>query len=154
MSFKSGRLGRHRAKTHAFFKGKHYVGDFENGNLYHSSLNHYTDNNVPIVRMRQTPHVSNNNNMIFYKMFELDVNCGTGNSDIPNPKAVLRISNDGGKTWGTELEQNLGEAGKFKTRARWHQLGRARDRVFQVVISDPVPVQIIGAYLDLEGGSN
>jgi hypothetical protein len=71
-----------------------------------------------------------------------------------NPKAMLRWSNDGGSTWSKEYWQNIGQQGKYKNRAIWRRLGMARDRIFEVVVSDPVKAVIVSANLKGSEGDN
>ena len=71
-----------------------------------------------------------------------------------NPKAMLRWSNDGGSTWSKEYWVSIGQLGKFKNRAIWRRLGMARDRVFEVAVSDPVNAVIVSANLKSTSGEN
>jgi hypothetical protein len=71
-----------------------------------------------------------------------------------NPKAMLRWSNDGGSTWSKEYWQDIGQTGKYKHRAIWRRLGMARDRIFEVVVSDPVKAVIVSANLKASSGDN
>ena len=70
------------------------------------------------------------------------------------PQAMLRFSNDGGSTWSREYTVTIGQTGKYKNRAIWRRLGMARDRVFEVSISDPVNAVIISANLKATQGEN
>lgn len=63
------------------------------------------------------------------------------------PLMMMTKSDDGGRTWSNEQARDCGQAGKFLTRVRWLRLGRSRDRVYKIVVSDPVPWRIIDAYL-------
>ena len=63
-------------------------------------------------------------------------------------------SHDGGKTWGNTIEIDAGKAGEYKTRVRKQRLGRSRDRVYEVSVSDAIPWRITDAYLDLELGTS
>jgi hypothetical protein len=78
------------------------------------------------------------------------------NSSTPTtyPQAMLRFSNDGGSTWSREYTVTIGQTGKYKNRAIWRRLGMARDRVFEVSISDPVNAVIISANLKATQGEN
>ena len=67
-----------------------------------------------------------------------------------DPQVVLRLSNDGSRTWITEQARPMGKTGEYLKRVRWNQLGTARNRVFEVFIADPVRWRISGAYLDAE----
>ena len=71
-----------------------------------------------------------------------------------NPKAMLRWSNDGGSTWSKEYWQNIGQQGKYQNRAIWRRLGWSRDRIFEVVVSDPVKAVIVSANLKASSGDN
>jgi len=44
--------------------------------------------------------------------------------------------------------------GKYKNRARWKKLGRSRERIYELSISDPVPVRILSAYLESSKGNS
>ena len=71
-----------------------------------------------------------------------------------NPQAMLRWSNDGGSTWSNEHWVGVGQLGKYKNRAIWRRLGTARDRIFEVVVTDPVNFVIISANLKVQGAEN
>ena len=71
-----------------------------------------------------------------------------------NPQAMLRWSNDGGSTWSNEHWHTIGQIGQYRNRAIWRRLGWARDRVFEVVVTDPINAVIISANLKAEGGEN
>ena len=70
------------------------------------------------------------------------------------PQAMLRWSNDGGSTWSREYWVTIGQIGKYKNRAIWRRLGMARDRVYEVVITDPVKAVIVSANLKASAGDN
>lgn len=78
----------------------------------------------------------------------------TTNSTTTNPQAMLRWSNDGGSTWSKEYWVSIGQLGRFKNRAIWRRLGWARDRVYEVVFSDPVNSVIVSANLKFSVGEN
>ena len=78
----------------------------------------------------------------------------TANTAGVNPQAMLRWSNDGGSTWSNEHWVSIGKQGKYKNRAIWRRLGWARDRVFEVVVSDPVFATIISSNLKSTVGEN
>lgn len=71
-----------------------------------------------------------------------------------NPQAMLRWSNDGGSTWSNEHWTSIGVQGAYKNRAIWRRLGQARDRIFEVVVTDPIKAVIIAANLKAEAGEN
>ncbi|HZW05394.1 MAG TPA: hypothetical protein VFF58_00670 [Candidatus Nitrosotalea sp.] len=63
------------------------------------------------------------------------------------PEVNLRWSNDGGHTWSNLYARDCGQAGAYTTRVIWNRLGRARDRVYEISMTDPAPWRIIDAYL-------
>jgi hypothetical protein len=71
-----------------------------------------------------------------------------------NPQAMLRWSNDGGSTWSKEYWVSIGSVGRFKNRAIWRRLGMARDRIFEVAVTDPVWAVIVSANLKSSAGDN
>ena len=72
----------------------------------------------------------------------------TGVTPGEDPQVMLRISNDGGKTWVAESWRSAGKVGEYLQRVDWNRLGCARRRVFEVSMTDPVPWRIVGAYLE------
>lgn len=73
---------------------------------------------------------------------------------LTNPQAMLRWSNDGGSSWSNEHWVGIGQAGKYQNRAIWRRLGWSRDRIFEVVVTDPVKAVIVSANLKASPGDN
>ena len=71
-----------------------------------------------------------------------------------DPECILRWSNDGGFTWGNDHILKIGKAGEYKRRAIRRRLGYARDRVYEVVVTDPVYRVIVSAELKAMSGAN
>ena len=76
------------------------------------------------------------------------------NTVTENPQAMLRWSNDGGSTWSNEHWCSIGAMGKYQNRAIWRRLGFARDRIYEVVVTDPVKAVIISANLKASVGES
>ena len=57
------------------------------------------------------------NKRIFIPRIEIVAQMGVGNSDDPDPVMYLRISPDGGQTWGPRRQMPLGAAGETMVRA-------------------------------------
>lgn len=67
-----------------------------------------------------------------------------------DPEVMLRWSDDGGHTWSNEHWSPLGRIGAYGHRTFWRRLGmtlKLRDRVYEVSMTDPVKVAIMGAEL-------
>lgn len=146
----------HRARTHMFAFGMHLVGDRQTGQIYQWTDKAYDDVGIAIHRIRQSPHICDNKDWIFHKCFELDMEYGLGvqAGQGVNPRVALSWSNDGGHTWSNEYWENVGVQGAYHLRAQWRRLGRARDRVYRVRMTDPIPWRLIEAYLEIEGGTS
>jgi hypothetical protein len=151
----TGLLERHRAGFHAFYSnnGAHILGDFETGALYTFSNDVYKDNGNTITRLRRSPHISNGLKNIFHRELKLDMQFGVGldggvlGSD---PQVMMRFSDDGGRTWSSELSTSIGKIGQFKNDISFSRLGMTRDRVYEVKVTDPVNVVLLGAELEME----
>lgn len=146
-----GSLDRHRAQCHMAFAGANIVGDWENGNLYRLNLDTYTDNGAFIQRTRACSHLATDYKWQFFSALQIDMEPGVGipSGQGSNPQAMLRWSDDGGFTWSNQMWAKIGKIGERRTRVRWRRLGKSRDRVFEVTISDPVKVAIIDASADV-----
>jgi hypothetical protein len=44
----------------------------------------------------------------------------------------------------------MGKIGAYRTRAIWRRLGQSRDRVYELVVTDPVKRVIVDAWADVE----
>lgn len=148
----SGTLGRHRSNSHMYFASKHIVGDFETGDLRTLDLDYYYDGaSDPMPAIRAATHIATPDyGAIPHSRLQIDLETGVGlnNGQGIAPVALLDWSNDGGHTWSNQHAANIGAMGQYGTRARWNRLGRARDRIYRVTISDPVKRVIIGATLN------
>jgi hypothetical protein len=148
---------RHRANTYAYAYGKHIVGDFQNGNIYEMSFDYKTDNGQPIARERTSPHGYSDGKRLFVSRLLIDCAVGVGLDGIQqgtDPQIMMRISRDGGMTWGNERWKSLGKIGSFKHRVWWDRLGSGRDLVTKVRYTEPTEFTILGASVNMEVGAN
>jgi len=156
---------RHRSNCSAFFQGVVLVGDYENGQIYRLDPNNYTDNGQHIRRVRRCPHLVADFQRQYFDELQIQFQPGVGlqgietfplgDNDIGiNPQAMLRWSNDGGSTWSNEHWAGIGKVGKYQNRIIWRRLGQARDRIYEVVVTDPIKAVIISANLKSSVGEN
>ena len=147
-----------RPRHHAFAFGEHRILDADAGTLYRMGRELGLDvEERHIRRLRRAPALQQENQRIYYSAFELDLEPGLGlanglgpdNDRGNNPQVGLRYSNDGGKTWGPEIFRSAGKIGEYGTRVRWNRMGQGRRRVFEVVVSDPIPWKLTNAYLQI-----
>ena len=160
----NGTYTRHRGNCCAVFQGLVLVGDYEDGSIYQIDKNNYTDNGQHTRRLRRAPHLVSDFQRQYFDELQIQFQPGVGLTGITvpindavvgaDPQAMLRWSNDGGSTWSSEHWTSIGLVGKYKNRAIWRRLGMARDRVFEVVVSDPINAVIISANLKASAGEN
>ncbi len=151
-----GQYERCRGNCAAVFQGYNLVGDYSNGKIYHLDRNVYTDDGQNVKRLRRAVHLTTDLQRQYFEELQLQfqpgVGLSTGQGD--DPQAMLRWSNDGGSTWSSEHWTTIGKIGKYTNRAIWRRLGTARDRIFEVSVSDPVKAVIVSANLKMTAGEN
>jgi hypothetical protein len=147
----TGAFTRHRAACHMRYAGQHVVGDWADGRLYALDLGYFSDDGDPLVALRAAPHISGAgyNEIRFNRIIvDLEAGVGTTSGQGTDPVLMLRWSDDGGHTWSQLKALKMGALGEYKRRAKADRLGQARDRVFEISISDPVKRAILGASVD------
>lgn len=147
-----GNQRRHLGQAHLFLNGSHIIGDYRNGNLYVYDYDTYTDNTLLLRRRRICPHLSEGVQMLFPATLQVDIQAGVGTVTL-NPRLVLRVSKDGGFTYGNPIYATMGKAGEYRWRARWQRLPSGRDLVFDITCDEPVNVVLLSAWLNVETGS-
>jgi len=147
---------RHRGNCCAVFQGKVLVGDYENGQIYQLDPDNYTDNGQKIRRLRRCPHLVTDLQRQYFDELQIQFQPGVGlqSGTGQNPQAMLRWSNDGGSVWSNENWVSIGQIGRYTNRAIWRRLGMSRDRIFEVVVTDPVKAVIVSANLKASAGDN
>jgi hypothetical protein len=149
-----GVFHRHRSNFYMDFGDVRLVGDYQTGQIHQMSRAFFTDAGNPLRCVRRTPHVwaKGMRERLFFAQLQVEFTPGVGlqTGQGSSPQAMLRFSDDGGFTWSNEIWVSIGAAGETKNRAIWYQLGRARDRVWEVNFTDPVQRDIIGATLYAE----
>lgn len=151
-----GSYNRHRSNCEAMFNGENIVGDFENGMLYALSQTDYTDNGDPLPCVRRCPHLTNDLSRVFHHDLQIQFQPGVGlqTGQGSDPECLLRWSNDGGNTWGNYHVLKIGKVGQYTRRAMRRRLGWARDRVYEIVVTDPVYRVVVSANLNATKGAN
>ena len=151
-----GQYERARGNCCAQFQGLVMVGDYSNGKIYKLDPENYTDDGQQVRRLRRAPHLVADFQREYFDELQIQFQPGVGNStgQGENPQAMLRWSDDGGSTWSNEHWTSIGLIGKYKNRAIWRRLGTARDRVFEVSLTDPVKAVIVSANLKTSVGEN
>ena len=157
-----------RAQYHWMAFGEHLIGDRETGTIYRLSATTFTDaGGAPLRRLRRVPFprllkVSDYINLQFVQVLA-DVGIGLESGQGVDPQVMMRISRDGGKTWGNEHWTTAGAMGQYLTRIMYGsgdergggRLGRYRDGmgVLEIVVSDPAPFRFTGCEFGARKGA-
>lgn len=141
---------RPRFHTQAF--GEHRFLDASTGSVYRLD---YTAGALDvdardIRRIRRAPAVMDENRLVTFPGLEilLESGLGTATGQGADPQVMIRLSRDGGHTWGNEVMRSAGKIGEYTKRVRLERLGQARQLVVEISVTDPVPFRIVGAFLD------
>jgi hypothetical protein len=150
----AGQYHRDRSNCFMNMQDLRLVGDYQSGQIHQMSRAYYTDAGYPLRAQRRCKHIwkDNDRTRVSQSSLQIEFTPGVGlqSGQGSSPQAMLRWSNDGGFTWSNEYWRSIGAAGATRNRAKWNRLGRARDRIYEVNMSDPVPRDIIGATLFAE----
>jgi len=147
-----GLLVPQRPWVHMFAFGKHLVGDQTTGAIYVSDLDVYMNDTEPISRIRRAPYWATRRTRSTHSMVEIDMEVGVGLNDgaasAIDPQITLAWSDTHGKEWSNVYRESLGKQGEDLQRVRFWRLGQTFDRVYESVVTAPVKVTMLGAYLE------
>jgi len=135
---------------HVKVYGKDIVGDQREGKLYTLEDDLYEDDGNPIQRIATGSPYYAAGEWAFMPFFEAVFESGVGLTGQESPRAMLQYSNDG-RTWSNEIWRDIGKQGEFQRRTVWRRLGRFRDRLIRLTVSDPVAARLIGANAEFVG---
>lgn len=143
-------LERARPEMHTLGFGYHLVTDYQNGNIYKLTPDALNDNGTVITKMRVSPYVSDELKNLIISKIQFDIQTGTAGATQAEPQAMLEWSDDGGHTWSNQHFSGLGAIGENLKRVIFRRLGKTRQRVFRLTITDDVPVALIDAFIEVE----
>ncbi len=126
------------------------------GILYEMNSDFYDDSGCPIRRVRVTPHMAQENLMLWIEKIELLCQMGLGldgDDQGSDPQIMVEWSDDGGQTWSSEQWLSLGKIGEYSRRAILRGQGRSRDRVYRVTYTEPTAIRIIDAFAEYKLGT-
>ncbi len=147
----SYQFGRHQSNNAIFFNSKTFVGDFQNGRVYQMASNYYTDDGEPVIREFVLPTVNQGREFLTVDSLEFDMETGVGLTlgQGDDPELRVYFSKDGGNTYSESFKVGkIGKRGDYLTRAKVNRFGCARQFTFKVEISDPIPIDIGGAWIE------
>ena len=139
-----------------FTHDKLLVSDVEDGRIGYLDIETYTEYEKTLVREKITGPLSMDGKALVISLMELTVDAGQGLIDGQgdDPRIVLRYSDDGARTWSSELWRPLGKIGEYEKRVEWRRLGRTPvQRVFSFRVTDPVKVAFLKLEMELSLGN-
>lgn len=138
-------------RAHVLAYGKHLAGDRTTSTLWllDTSSSKDTDGNG-IRRLRRAPHLNHEHQRVPIDRVELlcDVGLAVQSGQGSDPKMMLRVSTDGGRTWDDERQAGIGRVGEYRQFVYWTQIGAPSDCVMEFSYSEPVPFAIIAGYIN------
>ncbi len=138
-------------RCHVLAFGKHLVGDRSSSSLWllDQTSSFDTDGNG-IRRVRRAPHLNHEHMRVPIDRVELlcDVGLAVQSGQGSDPKMMLRVSTDGGRTYDDERQAGTGRVGEYRQLVYWTQIGAPMDCVMEFSYSEPVPFAIVSGYLN------
>jgi hypothetical protein len=134
---------------HCFFDRKHLWCERHSGKIVEVSPEFVHDaDGRPLRRVRVSPTIRSENKRLVHKRLEVLIEAGLG--PVAGPKMMLRASDDGGKTWGNELMQPMGDIGQTRQRLVWEKLGQSVARTYELSCSEAMSVRVIDAFTEVD----
>lgn len=143
---------RHLGNAYIYLDGRHYILDYKEPKMYDMSTNYGTDNGATIKRLITSPHfLFPNDTSIGW--FELVMKQGTGAQagNDENPQARLRVSKDGGVSYGGERTEPIGTIGQRLQKTAFDELGASDSWVFEITHYNTTQFMVLGAKAHVEG---
>lgn len=123
--------------------GKTWV-QLANGDIGYFSDAAFTEMGGRITRSVTWPTIYDAHRRLFHSSFEAEFATGDVAAGVV-PYSELEYSDDGGNSWTFLPRREIGRTGEFQKLVRWHRLGSARNRVYRLSVSDPVPFRLMNA---------
>ena len=118
--------------------------------IYRAGLGTYHDAGQPLRRLRRPPRITDDDDRrLFHQHLHLVTDAGEGPAT-----AILRWSDDRGKTFSSDHLATTGKVGEYQTRVDWGPLGASRGRGYEWLTTDNAPVVWRDAYLDVLRGTS
>lgn len=131
--------------------GYHLVGDALSGKIFSLEPDVFTEDSGTMVWKAISPPLHAFPDGAIVDAFHMDLATGYGTLGGSSPKVMLRVSKDGGNTFGGYRELELGVQGAYATRVTARRLGRFGPKgiVFEISISDPVVRSLVSTDIEI-----
>lgn len=138
------------------YLGRHLVGGKDGRLMLMSQDYPLAADGGYLKRKRACQHFSAENTSLFLYELHIDIEAGVGllqPQQGDEPLATLRISKDGGHTWHSGGTARIGRMGQYRHRLSWRRLGRGYRWAFELTVTDPVRVTVLGADAKFTAGT-
>lgn len=153
---KSEHVDRWRISAQAKCYGFNLFGDYSTGTIWKLDTEAVVEGSDRLIRERISGVLHADGKPLFISTLDITADTGnaaqTGDDEETDPVLEMRYSDTRGRTWETWRQTSIGAIGEYGKRLRFHRLGRTRQRVFHVRISDPVRCDLVAATLNFEAG--
>lgn len=132
------------------------VGDRNSTKLFLMGNQYTTENGNNIVRIRTTAHQNAEQKMMMIKAVRIDLETGNGiNNEDPDryteaPRIMFRYAHDRGRTWSSELREEIGRTGDYLKTVEFARLGACRNFTCEIKISDSANTSILNGFIYIE----
>jgi len=171
----NGTMHREKVAFHAFvgppYVNTNVVQDWQTGQIYALDQNVFTDAGQPMPCIRSFPHIVNEMKRVSIPALVIDMQTGsqpnTGEAAQflspwssgfssgfgplqvnPAPQIGVRMSKDGGQTWGNFRLKDMIGSGHDRSLLRWRGWGQGRDIAIEVAWSAPFLTGLNQAFFD------
>ncbi len=148
--------GIYQGRSFVQHKNKTWVADKENGAIYHLDLDANTNDGELIERRRVSNVIDGKiagmpGARLQMRKLQIIMETGTGliTGQGEDPKIMFEVSDDGGKSWKPKGWGRIGRLGENILRVELFDLDTFYSRMFRLTVTDPVPVYIYSASIDL-----
>lgn len=151
----SGSFEAHLGRCHVYAFDTHLVGSRVDGTIYEQRADVYADGSSPHRWLRRAPALKQELRNVVHGRFWLDMEVGStplSTGQGSDPRVMMRFSDSSARRWSNEYWKSTGKMGEDTTRVIWDRVGLAKGpqgRVYEVSGTDPVPIALRGAGVDL-----
>ena len=133
--------------------GKVWVADYSSGNIYQLDSSTYTNNGVSILRERSYQPIAGETfgkPRQLYQMSALRISCetGIGTPTETDPRLMISMSTDGGKSFNGEVFKKLGAEGDYKE-VETYSNRHFRDLTVRLRYTEKTPFSLYATSLDI-----
>lgn len=143
---------RHLGNAYVYLEGRHYVLDYKAPKMYDMAVEYGTDDGAVIKRVITSPNFLFPNDVsIDWLEFIMKQGTGTQSGNDENPQARLRISKDGGTSYGAERSQPIGKIGRRLQKTGFDELGVSDSWIFEMTHYNITSFVLLGLLAHIGG---